>query len=358
MSVDSILLAGRFNASALEQSFKRAFDAIGVQTHCFDFRASRTELGWLLRNRWTHRLTIRSGRIREKSFRAFSRLFEESVLRSGARVVFIVSLEFVLPETLRNLRRQGVRVVFFYPDNPFQPAPTARPETIPAAQESDLCLIYSEVLAHKLKDAGVPNPVFLPFGWDPEAFPYQNDQPQGSWPGVVFIGTWDRHRERFLEKLARHVPLRIYGEGYWGTRTMPFSRARRCWQGRPLFLGDAARAMRQSAVCLNILRPQHIIDGVPDGLIMRHLEVPGAGGFLLSTRGGGATTIFPEGETAEYYSGVDECIEKIDKYLTNESGRRELVERAHAAVASHHTYIDRVQQILRLLDKRQGKASA
>jgi spore maturation protein CgeB len=99
------------------------------------------------------------------------------------------------------------------------------------------------------------------------------------------------------------------------------------------------------------LRAQHIIDGVPDGLIMRHFEVPGAGGFLMSTRGGGATSLFPQGETGEYFSDLAECVEKAKYYIANESERRRLVERAHSKVASEHQYTDRARQIIRLLEE-------
>jgi hypothetical protein len=245
----------------------------------------------------------------------------------------------------------GIRIACFFPDNPFPPHYAARPETLPAARAADVCLIWSERLVPKLKNAGVPNPAFLPFAWDPRVFPYQNDRTQGTWPGVLFLGGWDKEREDFLERLASHVPLRIYGPDYWRTRTRTGSRVRSCWQRADLRLDAAARVIRESAICLNVLRTQHLVDGVPDGLIMRHFEVPGAGGFLLSTRSGGATTLFPEGETGEYFSGVNECVEKIRYYLANESARRQLAERAHAEIAMRHQYTDRARQILQLLDK-------
>ncbi len=351
MPVDSLFLVGHFSPGALGRSYERAFDALGIQTHILDTQEARARLGWLMRNRIAHRLTIRSGIIRSASVKAYNQWLERAVLESGARAMLILTLEFVLAETLHRLRSQGIRVACFFPDNPFPPHYNARPETLSVAREADLCLIWSELLVGKLKAAGVPNPIFLPFAWDPEAFPYQSAQPQGTWPGVLFLGTWDRRRERFLEKLARHVPLRIYGPNYWGTRTIPFSRVRRCWQKTLLRNAEAARTIRESAICINILRNQHIIDGVPDGLIMRHFEVPGAGGFLLSTRSGGATTLFPEGETGEYFSDAAECVEKIRSYLANGSARREMAERAHAAVAARHQYKDRATQILRILDE-------
>lgn len=332
-------------------SYQSAFQSIGVRTHTCDVGEFQHRIGWLMRNRIAHRLTIRSRFIRAGSLRPFNRWLESVVLESGAEIFLSFSLTLVLTETLDNLRRSGVRTACFFPDNPFPPHYGARPETLPLTQAADLCLIWSERLVAKLRDAGARNPVFLPFAWDPEAFPYQDSQPQGTWPGVLFVGGWDPQREAFLEQLASHVPLRIYGPDYWGTRTKASGQVRRCWQRSDLRLTDAARVIRESAVSLNILRNQHIIDGTPDGLIMRHFEVPGAGGFLLSTRGDGATTLFPEKQTAEYFTDVKECVEKIKNYIANDSARREIVKNAHALVAAKHQYADRAKTILRLLDE-------
>ncbi len=354
MPINSIFLFGLFSPGELGLSYQRAFDALGIRTHIFDIQKNRHHMGWWTRNRIPHRLTIRSGSVRTKSLEQFNRVLENAVVNSGAQALLSFSLEWLLPETVRSLRRKGIRVICFFPDNPFLPHPMHRPETIPVAREADLCLIYSELVMSKLKEAGVPHAAFLPFAWDPEVFPYQGDQQQGSWPGVLFLGTWDRHREAILEKLAPHVPLRIFGSAYWGTRTSRSSPLRHCWQGKSLHLADAARVIRESAVCLNILRLQHIIDGVPDGLIMRHFEAPGAGGFLLSTRGRGATDLFPEGESGEYYSDSDECIEKIKRYISDETARRLIADRAHTIVEAHHRYTDRAGQLLRMLDDLAG----
>lgn len=347
--VRSIFLLGHFVPGSLGSSYQRAFKSIGIQTHVFDVRESQPRFNFFLRNRVARRITLRSNWIRSSSFREFNELIEDKVVQSGAQALLSFPLDIISAETFRKIGHRGIRVASFYADNPFPPHYAARPETLPAARETDLCLIWSERLVEKLRDAGVRNPAFLPFGWDPEVFPFQQTQPQGTWPGVLFLGGWDRQREEFLEEVAAHVPLRIYGPEYWGTRTKPSSRVRRCWQQSDLRLADAARVIRESAVCLNVLRTQHVIDGKPDGLIMRHFEVPGAGGFLLSTRGGGATSLFPEGETGEYFSDVSECIEKARSYITHEKARRELAERAHASVAAKHQYVHRAQEILRML---------
>lgn len=356
-SIKSIFLIGEFKPARLGNSYEQAFRKLGISTAHADLSESGQFLSWTLRNRVAHRLTIRNLAIRSRGMREFNRWLEAEIIRSGAQAVVSLPLGLILPETYRNLRRAGILVAVLYPDNPFPPHYAARPETLPAARETDLCLIWSERLATKLRSIGIRGE-YLPFAWDSDAFPYQGDQPQGTWPGVLFLGGWDREREAFLEEVASAVPLRIYGPGYWGTRTRPFGRVRRCWQGAELHMADAARVIRDSAVCLNVLRTQHMIDGKPDGTIMRHFEVPGAGGFLLSTRSTGATEALPEGEAAEYFADAKECIEKAKEYISNEAARRRIAERGHAIVAERHRYTDRAREILRMLEERSSKSTS
>lgn len=347
MSAEIILIAGEFQHDRLGASYDRAFTALGHPVHRFDITTTRTHLAWPARNRLLHRLTIKSFAAR----RAWSRGFNEALLAaattSGAPWVFLHNGIWVMPETVRALRKQGHRVAIFHADNPFPPHYNWRPEALPAAREADLYLIWSERLVEKLLHEGV-NARFLAFGWDPHVLPYQGEFPQGTWPGVVFIGGWDREREVFLDEVARHVPLRIYGPAYWGTRTRRRSRARRCWQGRQLSLRESAHEIRQAAVCLNILRTQHTIDGHADGVIMRHFEVPGAGGVLLSSRSGVATRLFPEGKTGTYFENADECVARCRGLLRDAEQRAILAVRAHNEVSANHTYLQRAREVVGL----------
>lgn len=345
MTGEAILLSGDFTFGRLGDSYERAFQQLGHTVHRFDIVAQHHALRWLARNRYLHRLAIHNLAARRAWSKQFNRNLLEAAQRSGAPWLFIHNGEWLMPETVRALRKQGRRVAIFHADNPFPPHYANRPETLLAAQEADLYLVWSERLVDKLKRDGV-NARFLAFGWDPEAFPYHGEIPQGSKRVVSFIGGWDREREDFLDEIAEHVPLEIFGPGYWGTRTRRNGRARACWQGRALDTTEAAKVMRESAVCLNILRTQHIIDGQPDGVIMRHFEVPGAGGFLLSTRSGGATRLFPEGETAEYFSSTEECVEKCRRYLQDPPTRASIVTLGHAATHERHTYGHRAAEIV------------
>ena len=344
MSGESVLLTGYFRADQLGASYERAFQSLGHPVHRFDIGEEYASLAWPARNRIAHRLTIRNLPMR----RAWSHRYNQGLLDAATRCrapwVFLHNGVWVMPETIHELRKQGRKVAIFHADNPYPPHYNYRPENIPAAREADLYLIWSQRLVAKLRKDGV-NAHFLAFGWDPEVTPYQGDMPQGTWPGAVFVGGWDRGREAFLDEVARHVPLKIYGPGYWGSRARRNGRARACWQGHALSGPEAAKVYREAAVSLNILRTQHIIDGQADGVIMRHFEVPGAGGVLLSTRSGVATELFPEGEAAAYFDTTQECIEKCQALISDNRRRQDLAGVGHQVVNMKHTYVVRASEI-------------
>lgn len=346
-----ICLAANFESTQLGGSWERALQAVGADVVRFDVSAERARLGWLVRNRVAHRLTINSYALRRVTTRAFNRALYDRVVSASADVVILHNGEFVFSDTLARIKRIGVKVVVFHADNPFPPHYNNRPETLAVARETDMYLTWSERLVGKLAFEGVPDVRFLPFAWDSAVFPY-DVPPATPWEGVLFVGNWDQRREQFLDRLASQFPLRIYGSGYWGSRTKSRSLARQCWMGRPVTGADAAQAIRGSAICLNILRDQHYIDGKAAGVLMRHFEVPGAGGFLLSTRSVEACRLFPEGEMADYFDDVEEALQKTALYMNNPVLRRAVARRGHDRVAAADTYIHRMNDVLRWLDER------
>ncbi|HET8899504.1 MAG TPA: glycosyltransferase [Rhodanobacteraceae bacterium] len=345
MNKESILIAGEFQRDRLGASYERAFQKLGHAVHRFEVPTEMAQLAWPARNRVLHRLTIGSYAARRAWSKRYNQRLRQAAEISDAPWVFLHNGIWVMPETVRALREQGRRVAIFHADNPYPPHYNHRPEGLLAAREADLYLIWSEQLVAKLRRDGV-NAHFLAFGWDPDVMPYHGELPQGSWPGVVFIGGWDREREAFLDQIASVVPLRIYGPGYWGSRTRRDGRARACWQGRELDLAESARVIRESAVCLNILRTQHVIDGEPDGVIMRHFEVPGAGGFLLSSRSSTADVMFLADQHADYFANADECIGQCVRYIDDPDRRAAIVERGHDLVREQHTYLHRAGEVV------------
>ncbi|MBV8270163.1 MAG: glycosyltransferase family 1 protein [Planctomycetaceae bacterium] len=59
----------------------------------------------------------------------------------------------------------------------------------------------------------------------------------------------------------------------------------------------------------------------------------------------GTASIFPEGQAGAYFDGPEECMSRIDYYLSREDERVEIARAAHRIV-EHHTYLDRAREII------------
>ena len=342
----NILISGDFNFSMLGASYERAFKNLGHNVTRFDIVAENHFLKWQAKNRYIHRATIHNFYLRNLWSKEFNKRLIQISMQSNIEWLFLLNGTWIMPETIIALKNYGKKVAIFHADNPFPPNYNNRPETLTAAVHSDLYLIWSKKLVLELKNIGVKNAEFLPFGWDKNIHPYQNNEDQGSWAGAVFVGGWDREREDFLEEISAHVPIKIHGPAYWGTRSRPNSRVRKNWTGAALRSSAAALEVRKSAITLNILRTQHMVGGQPDAVIMRNFEVPGSGGFLLSTRNETAMEIFEEGVSAAYFSDYKECIDKCRYYLNRPAERLKIVEESHQLVSENYTYEKCAEKIL------------
>ena len=326
----TILLYGLFTPDALEHAYTRAFRALGHRVVPFDV-ASEGRMP-LLRNRLLHRLTRNHFMPRRWLSRGFNAHLLATIQREKPDLLLAFRGDFLMPNTARRVRKTGCRFIVFNPDNPFPPAPSARPEHLRTAPEADAYLIWSAALAERLREGGV-NARFFPFGWDPDFHPHH--PPDGpKIHQVVFIGNWDLRREGFLEKIAGRFDLKIWGNNAWKTRTKRNSHLKSCWQGGPAVGAAFSDVVARSAVVLNLFRDQH----APGGVVMRTFEVPGAGGFLLSEANDGVRRLFPDGETGAYFTGTADCIEQIRYWLAHPTEREALARRAHERVATEFTY--------------------
>jgi spore maturation protein CgeB len=299
-----------------------------------------------LRNRLGNRLTRFNQYLRSRGAKWLNENLLNSVQDASPDFVFITNGDFLSPETIRTIRIKRCPIYIFHADNPFQPSPNARPEYLPCAVEASSYFIWSQSLISRLQKLGVKDVRYLPFAWDEEIFPPSilSSHPEYD---LVFIGGWDRDREALLAPLARHFNLKIWGPDYWATRTRRDSLLRFCWQGGAAEGPEAALIISRAKITLNILRKQNL----PDGINMRTFEVPGCGGFLLSTSSTGAIDIFPEEKAGAYFSDFDECAQRINHYLLDGISRKNISEAAHQIVRRNHTYVHRASYITELFEK-------
>ena len=342
------LIVGEYKFGSLASSYYRAFQNLELSPNRFCFVENKNLLHPFAQNRVLHRAFINSKSARGAWASHLNEQIIETAKSLGSRTVFFIGAIWILPETLLTLRELDIRTVMFNPDNPLPPNYNSRPETLESFREVDLYLIWSRSLAANLSSDGKTRAKFMPFAWDESLHPYMFSSSHMD-ETLLFVGGWDRDREIFFNIIAEKLPLKIFGPEYWGARTNKKSLARKCWQHRPLLGHDLANVTSRSAISISYLRSQHYIDGNPDAIIMRSFEVPGSGGFLLSTRSETAMEIFKEGYEAVYFSSVEEFIEKADYYLKKPKERFEIQLRAHEKTANCYRFEHNVVRIAEML---------
>lgn len=338
-------LVGDFSRYSLARSYAVAFAQLEMSACQFDIHGKSPMLAWPARNRMLHRLTIKSLVVR----RQFSQELNNHLLKFISdkkcdRVIFF-NAEWIMPETILDLKGRGILTAVFHADNPLPGNYNSRPETMPVAHLVDIYLVWSFQLLKVLSERGVNNARFLPFGWDETIMPHDIAPSHKLQIEVSFIGGWEPARELILERISQDIDISIFGPDYWFKRTKLNSSLREKWMGSSMVGELFAETVRATSINLNILRDQHKFDGTHDGVIMRNFEVPGCGGFLLSTRTETACELFPDEVSGAYFSSAEECIEKIKFYSKHTSYRDRIQRSASKIVRNNYRYTDNVSRL-------------
>jgi spore maturation protein CgeB len=163
---------------------------------------------------------------------------------------------------------------------------------------------------------------------------------------VSFVGTVSvDHRQRIalLESVAQHHDLKV-----WGHRppSLPASSPlQRCFQGE-VWGTEMYEVLRRSRITLN----SHIDLAGSEAGNMRLFEATGVGTFLLTDFKDNLAEMFaPEREVATWRN-IDDCVAAIGRYLADETSRDAIARAGQARTLSQHTYRNRIQEILGLVE--------
>lgn len=248
-------------------------------------------------------------------------------------------------KTLDRLRGQGVVLSCLTYDNPFggmgKPLWRLFRKTIPAY---DLHVVPRKISVSDFTAAGARQVMLINFAYDSE---HQFPPPEG-WSDadrtidVSFTGTpHDNRAERLLELWRRHgIAVDIRGDQW--PRIPEFADIAQLVKG-PSVRGDAYRErFWTSRICLAF-----VTRGNRDDTAHRCFEIAGSQGFLLSERTDALRAYFVEDEEAIFFSDIDECAEKIRRYLPDEAERARIAGNGHArAVASGYSMSDQFSRVL------------
>lgn len=245
---------------------------------------------------------------------------------------------WVRPRTLERLRSMGVVTVSYMIDNPFGPRrdPGWRlyMKDIPFY---DLHVVQRDKNIADYKAHGARDVIKIQTAYEPTL----NFPPPPGWSDaecnreVSFIGTPYDDRAEVLTRLWRNegLDVSISGNPRQWARSLDSEVFARIFKAGELYRDAYREAIWRSKINLSFLTHSN-----QDEFVHKSFEIAGCGGFLLAERSEGHLQRFIEDEEASFFSGYEELVAKIRRYLPDERARRRIAAagRARAERDGYH----------------------
>jgi hypothetical protein len=308
-----ILLIGSDNAWRMEAAVERAFQRAGHETLLIDDRRMKRLMGWRLTQLWAK--------------------WQASQFKPD--FVFLSKCLALDPETVAEIIAGKPNAMWYH--DPQWYNDLGREDIGHIATIGKLAQIFFVTGFDAEWRANGLNALFLPAAGDSGIRPVTPDAQFAS--DVAFIGTgYDPERAKLLIEVAQQFDLRVWGPGWEEFRD------RLSWSGRPVEGRDFAAVCSSSGITLGI-NPARAAGGV-SYTSDRTWMVMLAGGFYLAQKTPGVAAMLKEAEHCAYYTDAASCIEQCGRYLSAPGEREDIRIRGEEFVRAHHTYDQRIANIL------------
>jgi spore maturation protein CgeB len=237
------------------------------------------------------------------------------------------------PSAVRYLRRNGAKIVLWYPD-----------ALVNMGRQMMLLTSYDAIFVKEphLVDRCTAL-LGLPVFYLPEACNSRLHRPlvvAGSEPYLVIAGSMYPSRMRLLERLmSKGIPLKLFGGPFprWAGNTP----LRDIHTGRCIFGEEKARIFRSAAGVLNNLHPGEI-----QGVNARLFEAAGCGAAVLTEYRPALPELFDIGREVLAFRDFDELVHQATRLLDEKDLTAQLGDAAARRAHRDHTYQRRITTIL------------
>ncbi len=248
---------------------------------------------------------------------------------------------WIRPSTLRKLRTMGIATVSYMIDNPFGPRrdPGWRlyMKDIPFY---DLHVVQRDKNIADYKQRGARDVIKIQTAYEPTL----NFPPPAGWSDkdcdreVSFIGTPYDDRAETLTRLWREdgFAVTVSGNERQWRRALDADAFAGIFRHGELYRDAYREGIWRSKINLSFLTHSN-----QDEFVHKSFEIAGCGGFLLAERSEGHLQRFVEGEEAVFFTGYEELVAKIRRYLPDEAARRRIAAAGRARAERDGYYNDR-----------------
>ena len=318
-----VLLVGKFSLDptvyTYPSSFIDAFKAAGYEVHPFNLLPRYRFLpGWIENKLLNYRLL-------------------KTIKTIAPQLIFIIKGNSIFPATLKKIKAAfpQTSVLHFYPDNPFCFwNGNSNASVLHSLPYLDAFLIWSKELVPIIEAAGCKHALYFPFAVDEKIYhpriSLSAAEEKSFESDVVFVGTWDKEREYFLQQVVTALPtlkLAIWGNR-WATSLPAASPLHAYFRGNAIYKEELLKAFAASKIVLNFIRPQNL-----QAHNMRTFEALAAGSFLLTQKTLEQTQPpFVPDYNITCFADSEDLIKKIAFYVNQDSLRKEIALRGYELI--------------------------
>ena len=244
-------------------------------------------------------------------------------------VVWTDKLLWLKVSTLKKLRVMGMVTVNYMIDNPFgtrqDPGWRLYMKNIPFF---DLHVVQRERNIGDYMERGAQDVIKIQTAYEPT----MHYPPPAGWSdkdrdrGVSFIGTPYDDRADFLTRLWKEFGFHVTVSGglVWKPALGPEA-TEAIYRGH----GELFREEYREGIWRSQINLSFITHSNQDEFVHKSFEIAGCGGFLLAERSDGHAARFEEDVEAVFFSSIEECVEKIRRYLPDEAARERIAAAGH-----------------------------
>lgn len=213
----------------------------------------------------------------------------------------------ILPSTLELMKRKGVFLVNYNPDNPFIFSGTGSGNNniIKSLSKYNLHFTYNLEVKKQFESMGLKS-ALLPFGFDLSETLYNKCNNQTEMTKVCFLGNPDKYRATFIKSIAdKGIEIDLYGNGW-----ERFINHQNVYINPPVFGEDFWMVLSRYRIQLNLMRPHN-----EKSHNMRSFEIPAIGGIMLAPCNIEHKAFFKDGTEVFLFTDLKDCIVKIKQIL-------------------------------------------
>lgn len=327
-----VLISGSFWHGSLEESYARAFEAIG-------WRVVRFDWGQIARAHPLATMAFADKLLRQRIGDRVGKWMTAAIEDTHPDFVLVVKGSTISPETLLAAKRilSDRPIVNFNPDSPWDPSNRTK-RLLQSIPIYDVHFTWNAKLQSEFINAGGKRVQYLPFAYDPVLHhPLTSGAEQPKYD-AIFVGTYAPERDELLGTITKR-DVRIVGNGWQRAKYIPKN-----WILSAAVYGDEAlQVLRMGACAINILRPQNI-----GSHNMRTFEIPASARPMLTTRSEEQAHWFTEGTDVSCFDNAEELSSKIQAFKTDNDFAETLAHNGYERIREE-TYEKRARQMIAFL---------